>query len=108
MPGGRKGQLMEGPRSPARLEVALARYGLAAIMVVLGPAALTWAGWMAGIEPLTRVYPTWPVMTPWTSLCLAALGMSTLVQSGHPSGGRVWAGRGLAIAVVVLAAIVLA
>jgi diguanylate cyclase (GGDEF)-like protein/PAS domain S-box-containing protein len=99
---------MEGPRSPARLEVALARYGLAAILVVLGAATLTWAGWMAGIEPLTRVYPTWPVMTPWTSLCLAALGMSALLQSGHPSGRRVWLGRGLAIAVGIVAVVVLA
>jgi diguanylate cyclase (GGDEF)-like protein/PAS domain S-box-containing protein len=99
---------MDGPRRRARLEAALVRYGLAAVTVVTAVAVLTWVGWMTGIEALTRVYPTWPVMTPWTSLCLAVLGMSTLVQSGHPSGGRVWAGRGLAIAVVILAATVLA
>jgi diguanylate cyclase (GGDEF)-like protein/PAS domain S-box-containing protein len=99
---------MDGPRPHARLEAALARFGLAAVTVVTAVAVLTWVGWMTGVEALTRVYPTWPVMTPWTSLCLAALGMSTLVQSGHPSGKRVWAGRGLAIAVIILAAIFLA
>jgi diguanylate cyclase (GGDEF)-like protein/PAS domain S-box-containing protein len=99
---------MDGPRRRARLEAALMRCGQAAVTVVTAGAVLTWVGWMTGIEVLTRVYPTWPVMTPWTSLCLAALGMSTLLQSGHPSGSRVWAGRALAIAVVIFAATVLA
>ena len=67
---------------------------LAAVgLVVTTVAVLTWVGWMTGVEALTRVNPTWPVMTPWTSLWLAALGMATLVQSGHPSGRRVWAGQ---------------
>ncbi len=77
-------------------------------MVVFVVAALTWVGWTTGIEQLTRIYPTWPVMTPWTALWLAALGAAILAQSGHPSRGRVWAGRGLAAVVAALAVMVLA
>jgi hypothetical protein len=55
-----------------------------------------------------RLYPTWPVMTPWTAMCLAALGAATLTQLGHPFRGRVWVARGLALAVVVFAVVVLA
>jgi diguanylate cyclase (GGDEF)-like protein/PAS domain S-box-containing protein len=99
---------MDAPRPTMRLEAALSLCGRIAALVVLAVAVLTWAGWMTGIELLTRVYPSWPVMTPWTSLCLGALGASTLVQSGHPSRGRAWAGRGLAIAVGVFAVVIFA
>ena len=63
---------------------------------------------MTGIDQLTRIYPKWPPMTPWTALWLAALVAAILVQSGHPSRGRAWAGRGLAAAVGVIAVMVLA
>ncbi|GBG36712.1 sensor domain-containing diguanylate cyclase [Mycobacterium montefiorense] len=94
---------MNGPEPAARPRAALSRYGSVAAVVVLCVAGLTWVGWTAGIEPLTRVLPTWPVMTPWGALLLAALGAATLLQSGLPSRGRGWAGRGLALAVAVSA-----
>jgi diguanylate cyclase (GGDEF)-like protein len=99
---------MYGPDSGARLETALPRFARAAVILVLVVTAVAWLGWTTGVEPLTRLYPTWPVMTPWTALCLAALAAAALAQSGHSSRGGVWAGRGLAVAVVVFAVIVLA
>ncbi|MEE6134818.1 diguanylate cyclase [Mycobacterium sp. 050128] len=92
----------------ARLESALPRFARAAVVLVLAVAAVAWVGWISGVEPLTRLYPTWPVMTPWTALCLAALGASILVQSGLPSPERVWVGRGLGLAVIAFAAVVIA
>jgi len=99
---------MNHPDPGVRLDTALARYGRAAVVIVLVGTALDWVGWSAGVEQLTRVYPTWPQMTPWTALWLAALGAAILVQSGHPSRGRVWVGRVVAAVVGVLAVVVLA
>ena len=76
--------------------------------LVLAVAALTMVGWVTGIDQLTRIYPKWPPMTPWTALWLAALVAAILVQSGHPSRGRAWAGRGLAATVGVITVMVLA
>lgn len=92
----------------ARLETALPRFARAALILVVSVAALAWVGWTTGVESLTRLYPTWPVMTPWTALCLAALGAGALAQSGRPSRARVWAGRVLGVAVIVFGLVVLA
>jgi len=89
-------------------EVLLVRWGRAAAVLVFLVAALDWVGWATGIQALTRVYPTWPPMVPWTALWLAALAVASLVQSGSPSPARVWAGVGLAAVVGVLAGVVLA
>ena len=71
--------------------------GGAAAFIVLLFSALDWAGWATGIQLLTRVYPTWPQMTPWTALWLAALAVAVVVQSG--TLGRAGSvGRGLALA----------
>lgn len=83
------------------------RWGRAAAFIVLLFSALDWAGWATGIQLLTRVYPTWPQMTPWTALWLAALAVAVVVQSGDPSDARVRVGRGLALAVGVVATLVL-
>lgn len=87
---------------------ALRRWGRSAALLVLFFAALDWLGWATGIRVLTRIYPTWPPMTPWTALGLAALAVGVLVQSGEPSQVRVRVGRGLALAVGVVAGVVLA
>ncbi|OBH89286.1 sensor domain-containing diguanylate cyclase [Mycobacterium sp. E2989] len=79
-----------------------------ALLVVFAIATLTWVGWATGIDRLTRIHPTWPEMMPWTGAWLVALDAAILLQSGRPSRGRVWAGRGLALVVGVLAVIVLA
>lgn len=99
---------MDRSGSSVRLETALPRFARAIVIVVLTAAVIAWVGWSTGVDPLTRLYPTWPVMTPWTALCLGALGAAVLAQSGQPSRARVWAGRVLAFAVVVVAVIVLA
>ncbi len=83
------------------------RWGRAAALLVLVFSALDLAGWLTGIQLFTRVYPTWPQMTPWTALWLAALAVAVVVQSGDPSDARVRAGRGLAVAVGVVALLVL-
>jgi diguanylate cyclase (GGDEF)-like protein len=92
----------------AHLAARLARFARAEAIVVLAMAAAAWVGWTADVELLMRVYPTWPVMTPWTALCLAVLGAAALLQQGRPSRGRVWTGRVLALAVAVFAVVVLA
>lgn len=99
---------MDAPGPSTRLAAALPRYGRVAGLVVLAVAVLSWTGWVTGIEVLTRVYPGWPVMVPWTSLCLGVLAAATLLQTGHPSRGRVFGGRALAVTVIVFFAVVLA
>jgi PAS domain S-box-containing protein len=71
-------------------------------------ATLNWVGWATGIQALTRIYPSWPQMVPWTALWLVALAVALLVQSGRPTHARVWVGRSVAAAVGVLATVVLA
>lgn len=102
------GVLMVAEASRPRLESASVRWGRGAVAVVLFIAVLDWIGWAAGVEGLTRFYPTWPQMLPWTALWLAALGISILLQSGSPGPTRAWAARGLAAAVAVIAAVVVA
>ncbi|MEE6134819.1 sensor domain-containing diguanylate cyclase [Mycobacterium sp. 050128] len=79
----------------------------AAMSAVFGIAALSWAGWAAGVDRLTRIHPNWPQMMPWTGVWLVALGAAIWAQSGDPSRGRVFAGRALALVVGVLALITL-
>ncbi len=93
---------------PTRLERTLLGWGRVAAVLVLVLGAMAWVGWATGIQALTRVHPAWPPMTPWTALWLAALASAILVHSGRPSPARVWVGRGLAAAVAVTAAAVLA
>ena len=99
---------MDRPGTGVALEAALARWGRAAAVVVLVIAALDWVGWATGVEGLTRVYRAWPQMVPWTALWLAALAAAILAQSGQPSRGRLWVGRGVAAAVGAFAVVVLA
>ncbi|OBH41802.1 sensor domain-containing diguanylate cyclase [Mycobacterium mantenii] len=79
-----------------------------ALLMVFAVAVLTWVGWATGTDWLTRVDPTWPQMMPWTAWWLAALGAAILAQSGNPSRGRVWAGRGVALVVGAGAVVTLA
>ena len=81
--------------------------GPIAAAIVLAVATLNWVGWATGIQMLTRIYPSWPQMTPWTALWLAALAVTLLVQSGRPTHPRVWVGRSAAVVVGVLATVVL-
>ena len=98
---------MDGVSPHLGSDVNLTRWGRAAVVVVLAVAALDWVGWATGIEGLTRVYPTWPPMRPWTALWLAGLGAAVLLQSGSPSRSRVWVGRGVTALVGALAVVVL-
>jgi diguanylate cyclase (GGDEF)-like protein/PAS domain S-box-containing protein len=98
---------MDSSGPGAHLEATVTRYRTGAVAVVLAVTASTWAGWATGIEPLTRIYPDWPPMTPWTAVWLAAVGAAILLQAGQPSRPRVWAARGLVAAVVALTVAVL-
>ncbi len=98
---------MDRAATGVELEAALARWGRAAVVVAFVVAALDWVGWATGVEELTRICPTWPQMTPWTAVWLAALGVAILAQVGQPSRGRVWVGRGVAVVVGALAVVVL-
>lgn len=99
---------MRSDGSRAALESASVRWARIAVAVVLVIAVLVWVGWATGIDALTRFYPTWPQMVPWSALWLAALGMATVLQSGSPSSGRVWTGRVMAAVVGLLALVVIA
>ena len=90
-----------------RLESASVRWGRGAVAAVLIIAALVWVGWATGIQQLTRFYPTWPQMAPWSAICLAALGLAILMQSGSVFASKAWAVRGLAAAVGIVATMVL-
>ncbi|OBF60138.1 diguanylate cyclase [Mycobacterium sp. 852002-53434_SCH5985345] len=97
---------MERPSPDACLnDVAWCRRIALAVVFVI--ATLSWLGWATGVDRLTRINATWPQMMPWTALWLAALGTAILAQSGRPSRGRVWAGRGLAMLVGALAGVTL-
>lgn len=99
---------MDRPRTGLASRVALARLSRVAAVLVLVIAALNWVGWTFGVEGLTRVYHAWPPTVPWTAVWLAALATAILLQSGRPSRARVWAARGVATAVGILALAVLA
>lgn len=98
---------MDRPGPGASLESAMDRSGRTAAVAVLVLAAVSWVGWATGVDGLTRIFPSWPPMTPWTALWLAALGAGILAQSGHPTPTRVWIGRALAVLVGVMAVIIL-
>ncbi len=91
-----------------RPDVALVGWGRAAVLLVLVVSALDWVGWATGVEELTRIVASWPQMTPWTALWLAALGVSILMLSYGSRPGLRWAGRVLAAVVGFGAVIVLA
>ncbi len=93
-------------RSP--MEAGLLWWARAAAVTVLVTVAANGVGWATGIDRLTRVFASWPQMTPWTALLLAGLALAVFAQSGRPSRNRVAAGRGLAVVVGVLAVIFLA
>lgn len=99
---------MDRPGPHPRVEAALIRCGAAAVVAACVLGASTWVGWTADAEWLTRLYPSGPPMAPWTAWWLVALGAAIQAQSGHPSRGRMWAGRALAVAVGALAVAVLA
>ena len=99
---------MDLATSGRRVQRALPRLGRLAASLVLLVTALAWDGWATGILRLTRISANWPPMKPWTAVWLAALAVALLVQSGRPSPARVWVGRGLAVAVGVTSAVVLA
>lgn len=84
------------------------RSGRVPLVAVLVIAALDWVGWASGTAELTRIAPSWPVMTPWTALLLAMLATAQLMQSVRGSGRHVWLGRGLGLAAGTMAAAILA
>jgi uncharacterized membrane protein len=81
------------PGFDAGMDAAVASLGRAAVMVVSCVVVLDWVGWATGATALTRLHSTWPPMTPWTALMLAALAVAILLQSQQPSGRRVRIGR---------------
>ena len=63
------------PYRPSRLQDSALRWGpRIAVGTVLAAAAINWAGWATGIETLTRGFPSWPQMTPWSALLVALFG----------------------------------
>jgi diguanylate cyclase (GGDEF)-like protein/PAS domain S-box-containing protein len=93
---------MARAEADAQLEALVRRGGQVALAVVFVVSASNWLGWITGTERLTRIFASWPQMTPWTALLLATLATAILVQSGYHSRARVWVGRGLAAAVVTV------
>ncbi|NTY60175.1 sensor domain-containing diguanylate cyclase [Mycolicibacterium sphagni] len=92
----------------AHLEALVRQGSRAAVAVVFVVSASNWLGWATGTERLTRVFRSWPQMTPWAALLIATLAGAVLAQSGEPSRSRVWVGRGLAAATATAALAILA
>ncbi|MCV7175176.1 diguanylate cyclase [Mycolicibacterium sphagni] len=90
------------------LETLVRRGGRLALGVVFVVSASNWLGWATGNERLTRVFRSWPQMTPWTALLTAILGVAILLQFGRPSTSRVWVGRALSVAVAAVTVAILA
>lgn len=86
----------------SRLKSQLLWWGRGAVVVALALAGSALVGWASGRHQLTRVLGNWPPMTPWTAVLISALAVAILLQSGRPSGARVWVGRFLAMAVGVV------
>ncbi|TGD84159.1 diguanylate cyclase [Mycolicibacterium sp. CH28] len=99
---------MEHAESTASAERRVMLSGRIAVVVVWAVAVLIWVGWATGTERLTRVFASWPQMTPWTAVLLVGLGAAILVVSGHPSPTRVRIGWGLSGLVAALAVVFLA
>ncbi|MGD9621440.1 MAG: diguanylate cyclase [Mycolicibacterium sp.] len=99
---------MEATRPDPRVAAALTwlpRVSAGAVALI---AVVAWVGWATGKLPLTQVVSTWPHTPPWTALLMFLLAVAILVQSGHPSPGRVYLGQAGASIVGVLAAVFLA
>lgn len=87
-------------------EAVCIRWGrIAALMVMVGSVA-NWLGWATDQEILTRIFRSWPPMTPWTALWLFALASAVLIMSTG-SGPR-WVGPLLAALLALSAVAVLA
>lgn len=91
-----------------RLEAMLAWWPRAAVSAVFVIAVANWLGWAVGIDRLTRFFPSWPPMTPWSAALVAVLGIAILAQSGRPSRTRVLLGCGAAAVAGALALVFLA
>lgn len=91
-----------------RLATVLAWWGRLAVGAVFAMAVVDWVGWATGLERLTRFFPSWPQMTPWTAVLAAGLGVAILLQSGQLSSVRIRLGVGAAVVVGVLAVVFLA
>ncbi|PND54660.1 diguanylate cyclase [Mycobacterium sp. ENV421] len=92
----------------AQLETLVRRAGRTALAVVFVVTAADWLGWATGTERLTKVFRSWPQMTPWGALVMATLGVAILLQSGRPKPGRVWVARALAMACAAIATVFIA
>jgi diguanylate cyclase (GGDEF)-like protein/PAS domain S-box-containing protein len=92
----------------AQLEALVRRVGRVALAVVFLVSGSNWLGWATGTERLTRVFRSWPQMTPWAALLMAMLGAAIYVQSGRPGRARVLAGRGLSVVAAAVAVAILA
>lgn len=101
--------MLDGLSTPIpRREQLLARCARVAAGVTLVLAVSNWVGWATDNADLTRVFPSWPYMAPWSAAISAVLGVSILVQLGRPAPALVWTGRALATATGVIGAVFLA
>jgi len=101
-------QLPPAAAKPAPVELVLAWVVRGQIAVVFAIVAMDLIGWATGRQALTRVYPTWPQMTPWTAVLLAVSAAALLAQSGRASSTAARAGRVLAATVAALSIVFLA
>lgn len=92
----------------AQLETLVRRAGRSALAVVFVVSAANWLGWATGTVRLTRVFRSWPQMTPWAALVMATLGVAILVQSGPTTQARIWVARGLAVSCAAIAMVFIA
>ena len=97
----------EPDHRPRQERVLLAGAGAAVGMTFI-LAVSNCVGWATNSTNLTRIFPSWPAMPPWSALLQALLGVAILVQAGHPTPARVRTGRALAATAGVIAAVFIA
>ena len=100
-------ELPDVPR-PAPVQAALAWLVRGLIAIVFVIVAVDLIGWATGRQALTRIYPTWPQMTPWTAVLLAVSAAALLVQSGRAAATTTRVGRVAAATVAGLSLVFLA
>ena len=100
--------LDDGPQRASRQERVLLRWSRIAVGLTLILAVSNWVGWATSSANLTRIFPSWPAMAPWTSATQATLGVAILLQSGRPTPARVRAGRALSATAGAIAAVFIA
>ena len=84
------------------------KLSLALSLLAAGIGMLSLAGWVFGIDALTRLHPAWVTMKANTAVCLMLAGTAiALLRDKDASGWRKWVARGNAVTIATVGALTL-